>query len=387
MGGLQIYNWPVMRRIVYFVGAGLPKALERPGNRIPLMADFLATMADHLDNHVVQVGLADFQRQQALPWPAGQPIRSFIDKVTGRSTLDPAEVAEVARQLKRLPEENIEILLSGSPELKTRVSFIVNAIFCDVGFQVDWACLDKFLKKVLQTREAKHTFVSFNYDLLLDRRVQEVAPVVGLSWNLEDGYGFQARLSLGPQDSFATDSVNQESAGLEEVGEERDTVTVEDEAQITILKPHGSLNWVVPFLGNYEFEDNSPNVICAPDGLVAYLPEFDFSFLNGIFMIPPMQTKSSSLTFVRRILDLERAAIRDADEIYVLGWSMPRTDTDQVCLISDTVRQRWKPLRRLTVVNYGAQVEYLGRIATAFGFAASEMQVFNAGFCDSIEIL
>lgn len=37
------------RRIAYFVGAGLSKALEKPGKRIPLMYDFVSVMAEYAD--------------------------------------------------------------------------------------------------------------------------------------------------------------------------------------------------------------------------------------------------------------------------------------------------------------------------------------------------
>jgi len=192
------------RHILYFIGAGLSKALERPPKRIPLMADFLATMADHLHNRVVQVGLAHFERQHALPWPLDLEVRQFIDKVAGHITPDAPEVAEVAALLKRLPAENIEALLSESPEMKMRVSFLINAISCEVGWDVNWTPLDQFLLRKLSEKDASHTFVSFNYDLLLDRRIQELSPGLGLVWHPRDGYGFSALQARGSEDVFDT---------------------------------------------------------------------------------------------------------------------------------------------------------------------------------------
>ena len=358
-----------MRQILYFVGAGLSKALEQPGKRIPLMADFLATMADHLHNQVVQVGLAHFERQHALAWPLQPEIRRFIDKVTGRVAPTPSEIEEVGTLLKRLPAENIEALLSESPGMKNRVSFLINAIFCEVGWDVNWNSLDQFLIRKLAEKDASHTLVSFNYDLLLDRRVQEVSPRLGLAWDPQDGYGFHALPARGSEDIFDTDSGG--------------TARVECEgSKLKILKPHGSLNWVAQFEGNYEFVDKSPRIIFENDGTLVYWPQFDVGLLQSIFLIPPMEAKASSLGFIHRILDLERGAVTRADEIYVLGWSMPETDTDQVCLIGDAIRRRRRPLEHLTIVNSGAQIAYFDRVASTFGLPPAAIRVFNAGFAD-----
>jgi hypothetical protein len=363
-----------MRRVLYFVGAGLSKALELPPKRIPLMADFLATMADHLHNHVVQVGFVHFARQHALPWPLVTELRKFVDKVAGHAKPDSAELAEVKKLVKRLPAKNIEALLSESPEMKNRVSFLINAIFCEIGWNVDWSSIDRFLTNNLRETNAEHTFVCFNYDLLLDRRIQDLSPGLGLVWNPLYGYGFTARRALGTVDIFDTDSAP---------GDRTDC----DERNIRILKPHGSLNWAVSFENNYQFVDEQPRIICGDDGSLAYWPDYDVGLQYSVFLIPPMEAKASTLSFIRRVLDLEREAVRNADEVYVLGWSMPITDTDQVCLVRDAVLRREKPLERLTIVNCGAQIEYFDRVASTFGVRPAEIRVFNAGFSDFVQTL
>ena len=363
-----------MRRIIYFVGAGLSKALERPPKRIPLMADFLATMADHLHNNVIQVGFAHFARQHALPWLLGPDLRQFVDKVTGHAKPDSAELEVIAKLVKRLPAKNIEALLSESPEMKNRVSFLINAIFCEIGWDVDWTSLDRFLTSKLREKDAEHTFICFNYDLLLDRRIQELSPGLGRVWNAQDGYGFSARRAVGTVDIFDTDPEPDDRANF-------------DKSSTTILKPHGSLNWAVPFESNYEFVDECPRVICGDDGSLSYWPPFDVGFQFSIFLIPPLEAKASSLSFIRRILNLERDAVLNAEEVYVLGWSMPQTDTDQVCLVGDAIRRRSKPLECLTIVNSGAQIEYFDRVASTFGLPPARIQVFNGGFADFVQTL
>jgi hypothetical protein len=43
-----------MRHIVYIIAAGLPRALQQE-LKVPLLNDFLAVMADHVDNPVIRV--------------------------------------------------------------------------------------------------------------------------------------------------------------------------------------------------------------------------------------------------------------------------------------------------------------------------------------------
>jgi len=100
-----------------------------------------------------------------------------------------------------------------------------------------------------------------------------------------------------------------------------------------------------------------------------------------------MEPKTSSLSVIRRVLDLERDAVENADEVYVLGWSIPETDTDQVCLVGDALRRRRKPPKCLIIVNRGAQIEYFDRMASTFGLSPAAIRVFNAGFADFAQTL
>lgn len=363
------------KHILYVAGAGLSKALQR-SKRIPLMTDFFETMAEHLYNKVMQVSLAHFQLQHIMPWPTNEEIQGFAVDVAEHRTPTPLQIDRVARLVKRLPGANIEDVLSKFDPIKNRVSFAINAMFCDIGWDVNWDWLNRFLNKMLGEKDAKHTFLSFNYDLLLDRWIQDVAPDLGLRWSPRDGYGFTpGQYTSSPELVIGAPAAAPKS-------------------DLTILKPHGSLNWLVPFDGNFEFKNASPQVY-EKDGAVAYFPEFEVQgivipagFVGlAVFLVPPLPAKKGSFDFIEKILALEREALREADEVYILGWSMPKTDTDQVCLVSDTMRQRRQPLQGLTVVNLGAQVDYFDRVATAFGVDPSAMKVFNAGFCDFAESL
>lgn len=68
--------------------------------------------------------------------------------------------------------------------------------------------------------------------------------------------------------------------------------------------------------------------------------------------------------------------------MYILGWSIPETDSDQVELIRSSVGDSLRRLRRLTVVNRAAGAEYYNRVASLFHVDRSSLRVFNSGFCD-----
>jgi hypothetical protein len=67
---------------------------------------------------------------------------------------------------------------------------------------------------------------------------------------------------------------------------------------------------------------------------------------------------------------------------------MPKTDRKQVSLIREAVEQRGgKPFDKITVINFGAEVEYFERVASVFGVNQGDLRVFNAGFCDFVQTL
>jgi len=63
-------NMTSCKQIVYFVGAGLSKSLEKPGKRIPLMYDFVSVMAQYAPNDkVILQTLARLQYCGVFDWP------------------------------------------------------------------------------------------------------------------------------------------------------------------------------------------------------------------------------------------------------------------------------------------------------------------------------
>jgi len=81
---------------------------------------------------------------------------------------------------------------------------------------------------------------------------------------------------------------------------------------------------------------------------------------------------------MQQAISEEFEAIGAADEVFVLGYSVPRTDQDQWNLISRAVRGRNTKIRILTVVNFNASVEYFDDIRELF--QPQTTRTFNDGF-------
>jgi hypothetical protein len=85
-----------------------------------------------------------------------------------------------------------------------------------------------------------------------------------------------------------------------------------------------------------------------------------------------------SLPFLTEIRERERQAVAEAEEIFILGWSLPRTDIDQDQLIRTALAER--QVERITVVTKGQPPEYFERIECLLGVRRSRLSIFNDGF-------
>jgi hypothetical protein len=96
--------------------------------------------------------------------------------------------------------------------------------------------------------------------------------------------------------------------------------------------------------------------------------------------VTPRGAKIADRPFLREARQREETAIGEADEIYVLGWSLPKTDSDQEYMIRSVVSRRATPFQRVTVVNLAASVDYFRRVQDIFGVEQSAVRTYNSGF-------
>lgn len=167
--------------------------------------------------------------------------------------------------------------------------------------------------------------------------------------------------------------------------------------EVSVLKPHGSLNWLGPIKGQYDEagtdelrQGKSVVLPLESNGALRYLPTTnlppwvqlpdDLPINVEPVIVTPRGAKKADRLFLRETRDKEEAAVLDAEEVYLLGWSVPRTDADQECMIRTMVSKRAKPFRQVTVVNFSAGADYYARVQEIFGVERSVVRTYNAGF-------
>jgi hypothetical protein len=376
-----------MTRVVYIVGAGLSKALQRPGFRVPVMQDFISVSADYMEQDAARVIFASIHMLETcgcFRWPQPAPtINASAAQITAYATV-----------LRRRPSESIEALLAATTgsqrTLATKVRYLINRLFVLLGWNIDDAVLRRFLAYQFARPDTKHALISFNYDLFLDRAVQEIVP----TWSAASGYGITASgcIHSDPEPR---------PPGPDVVPLSHPTVNPAVNSNVVIVKPHGSLNWLVPLASGLAqgktgllFANHPPIIPLELDGRLRYCsatsnfqwvypPKADpVDVLPAI--IPPVTPKANSLPMFSGLEQAEQAALETADEIFVIGWSMPASDTSQVELITSAVAKRRGPLQRVTVVNRGEGPAYFTRIAAVFGVQPSALQIYNDGFADFV---
>lgn|SRR6266545_835016 len=406
-----------VRHIVYIVGAGMTKALQATAP-VPLMWDFVSVMSEYIyrDNgdfdRIILTSLAEMENAGVFEhtknsWRelAQRVVRSDRDT---EPDLTKQEADEFRRIMRERPPENIEQLLQravdiaadefGAGLLPQRFNFGINEMFSRIGWNLNLTCLDRFLAKQCELPDTKHTFVSFNYDLVLDRCIQQRKD--GL-WNVKQGYGFEVDRFITP--AGAVEHMKQfdgPGGAFGMLPSRRLDAKGDNNRAITILKPHGSLNWLLGFRENYHFIDAMPILCLDADHSITHYDRFSCQHIQlkddldydlsedsvwadaGLYLIPPTDSKSSKLQFIKNVRDQEKQAYTTADEVYVIGWSMPSTDKDQVEIISQSIQERIKPLERVTAINFNAKPEYYEELGRVFDVDDLNLIRYDKGFCE-----
>jgi hypothetical protein len=251
-----------------------------------------------------------------------------------------------------------------------RVQFAINRMFRKIGWSLTLKPVVAYLRHRCLNPRDRHTFISFNYDLVLEHAIEEATD----RWSPKEGYG-----------------VNLRWAAIDDPDEVPGPTLVplrgRPGGSVMVLKPHGSLNWLA---GRGKFR--LPFVAVSANGRVRYIGSRAthpyvrlpgrFPTAISVFIVPPTSRKNTDISFLSRIRAKEVSAIEEADEVVVIGWSLPATDSDQVDLIRDAVTKRRKPFKRIVAVNYGADESYYLRVADVFGVRREFVESFNTGLTD-----
>lgn len=166
--------------------------------------------------------------------------------------------------------------------------------------------------------------INFNYDLLMDYALEKADKWYGLSSN---GSGYRIPISkiMNFKETCACGECNYITNEIE-----KQSVTKSNKVRYTKL--HGSLNWYL----TYEEGNSFPNLLFLPlkDKLEAYLKKISNSHNFEQLIIPPIAYKTD--VFKRYFASLWEKAletISSADEIYIVGYSLPQNDINAEWLL------------------------------------------------------
>jgi hypothetical protein len=384
-----------VKQILYIVGAGLTKSLETSSAQVPLMADFVSVMSRHIEDPVIAQMLAQYEQRGAFEWPSTDVSTALAERVIAGDT---SALSGFAQALRDRPGENIETMLESaiSRDRKTAEDFkrAINRVFCRVHTTLNLGLLRRFITHQDRTPNAKHRVISFNYDISVDVALQEV----GL-WHPATGYGFK----VGYFSSSRIEAAREEEARGEMPHVWSRNYEHDPESRWLLLKPHGSLNWV------WVFNRMSPtyglSVVVNDNGTATYAGDTEIPGsiwagpLGGVpfdIAIAPPGAKNlftySPAGHVRgdprgvALAEHQHQAIREADQVFVIGWSVPKTDAYHEALVRVCCEERRAPVDRAVIVNYHAPIDYFAKVRSLLNHPTT-IETYNEGFANFLGCL
>ncbi len=363
--------------IVYFVGAGASCGLKSATTAIPNMENILGMFKDEFKPEwdaiyriINQMGFVDssdglvvrtgnFQHERLN-------IESLMQKLEDSCSSPDRAVANNSNLVFDLLTDLICRLLSKREE--EAVSLLPPD---DNPYRILGEEIHRYADK------ARHIFISFNYDLWLERALQDEGV-----WNPVNGYLDNASHSLdvwfkGP-DSFR-------KYGSPQVH------------RTIVLKPHGSVSWFVP-AGDKSAtpiilvdEDNTNDDRPHPGakGRVSYLPhtkKYRLTVQNkdyppDIFyplIMPPSGNKPILGRFIGEIYKSIDSYLGGADAVVVIGWSVPDTDQSMRNRISNAFASSRHMPKRLIACDIITTPLFYNRFGAII--PAEKMDIYMGGF-------
>lgn len=361
-------------QIVYIIGAGASRAIH---TSVPMM-DMIPAFLQHFRP------LVDPVRQALAEANISAEVRDEDKASEGRAWLD-LKFKENSQPIGGGLEGLLQTLEDQAANTNNKVALaaekahdlingLINRLFLKLDSEViptvsenPYDSLAKGL--AANNRGHIHTFVSFNYDFWLERSLQKL-----------DGY-------WDPATGYLDNAV---SMRLQCIGPSRKQYWLKRERRSTLLvcKPHGSLSWL-----KMEDKPNAPPIIILdrdkklnqePTGNVSMLSEDQGQveldgFIYRPFIIPPVRHKGVAGEFMYQVYFAMDTAIRNADAIVIIGWSMPITDIYIRQRIFDSLSGKNLPI--LIVCDRNPTRLFYNRYKTVI--AAKENRDYQDGFTSS----
>lgn len=337
-----------MRDILIFVGAGASRAANP---LYPLITDFLSTAIkivtetldspsltasqvkstkpfwqfiregmDHGFFKLNEILIQSYYPNMEVNWEASNvtdfPVNKMKSQLASARSQNPFGIH--CHNFEKIVETAQKNLRVGSNDAMVALRLFLVWLFSEVERRATPAIVDtphsKMIAKLNQNGLLSRTiFVSFNYDLLLERAIQSHETPEYVYWSPYSGFGFT------PPGYFSvTDHVFKSGR-----------ITPEENKSL-ILKPHGSLGWienegsVCPIV-------NDSSALSVPSRVpnTNELCELFLSSTRTPFIIPPGPIKRHFGRHSFRTWNIIKNAIsHEAKKIVVIGWNIPDSDND-----------------------------------------------------------
>ena len=146
-----------MTHILYFVGAGLSKALAKATHPVPAMLDFVSTCAKYISDDVILTTLTQLEEYDPYPYrwrspEATQFAQDIVEQRRKGVSIDRTLREKFAQALRNRRAESIEDLLVRSEKASAsredaleRFEFAIRRVFTLIGWNINWSPLTDFL--------------------------------------------------------------------------------------------------------------------------------------------------------------------------------------------------------------------------------------------------
>jgi hypothetical protein len=256
-----------------------------------------------------------------------------------------------------------------------RLQFLIAGIFYeldkDLSKKFSNAAHHDLSEYVKGSHQFKHTFISFNYDIWLEKALFNK----GL-WYPKNGHGSYHFKYYSPP--------LEDKLGVSDIHKPKKFSDGNQESRVMVLKPHGSLSW--------RFGEDYNNRIVILEGdensCVTYNNTWDFPasyFEEGTelsltpLIVPPTPNKIRNHPLFQKTDQDISEAIAEADVVVIIGWSMPETDQYIKDIFLETMSERKEQIKKIIVCDKGEMGKTLSTKFESI-FRPKEIRVYDEGF-------
>lgn len=256
-----------------------------------------------------------------------------------------------------------------------RLQFLIARIFYeldkDLSNKFSNAAHHDLSEYVTSSHQFKHTFISFNYDIWLEKALFNK----GL-WHPNDGHGSYHFKYYSPP--------LEDNVGVEDVNKPKEFSDGNQKSKVMVLKPHGSLSW------RFGKDDNNGIIILESDenSCVTYNKTWDFPpayFQEGPelsltpLIVPPIPNKIRTHLLFRKTDQDITEIVAQTDVVVIIGWSMPETDRYTKEIFLGALNGRKEGIKKVIICDKGGMGKTL---STKFEtiFRPRETRVYDEGF-------